>query len=100
VAGADANVYLALAALLAGAHWGIVNKIDPGPPLTGNAYDKLHAALPRRWSDALDALDRGKMLPGYFGERYIPLFSANRRGELAKFESHVSDLEYAWYLPL
>jgi glutamine synthetase len=100
VAGADANVYLALAALLAGAHWGIVNKVDPGPALAGNAYDKLHAALPRRWSEALDAMEKGKVLPGYFGERYVPLFVANRRGELAKFESHVSDLEYAWYLPL
>ncbi len=100
VAGADANVYLAMAAVLAGAHWGIVNKVDPGEPLAGNAYDKLHAPLPRRWSEALDALDKGKVLPSYFGERYVPLFSANRRGELAKFESHVSDLEYAWYLPL
>src|SRR3546814_6148331 len=38
VAGADANPYLTLAAVLASAHYGIVNKIDPGPPEVGEGY--------------------------------------------------------------
>ena len=32
-AGADANPYLALAALLAGVHHGLTHKLDPGPPV-------------------------------------------------------------------
>ncbi|MBV9046571.1 MAG: glutamine synthetase, partial [Alphaproteobacteria bacterium] len=36
VAGADANPYLALSAILAGAHYGLLKKLDPGEPAKGN----------------------------------------------------------------
>ena len=32
-AGADANPYLVMAAILAGMHYGITEKVDPGPPV-------------------------------------------------------------------
>ena len=43
VSGADANPYLLLAALLAGIHYGITEKSQPGQPAHGNASDKLSA---------------------------------------------------------
>ena len=39
IPGADANPYLAIAALLAAGLDGIENKTDPGPELKGNAYE-------------------------------------------------------------
>src|SRR5690606_23281171 len=45
VAGADANPYLVMATVLAAAHYGIVNRIDPGPPVAGNAYRKIDPVL-------------------------------------------------------
>ncbi|MFO6017853.1 hypothetical protein ACLBUZ_32565, partial [Pseudomonas aeruginosa] len=35
VAGADANPYLLLAAVLAGVHHGLTNKVEPGAPIEG-----------------------------------------------------------------
>jgi glutamine synthetase len=98
LAGADANVYLALAAVLAGAHCGIVQNIEPPAPVTGNAYDSVKPSLPRDWADALGAYDNAKILPEYFGQPYWRLYGAHRRAELEKFAQHVSDLDYAWYL--
>src|SRR3546814_5534674 len=48
VAGADANPYLAMATVLAAAHHGIVHGIDPGPPISGNAYKKVEPVLDRK----------------------------------------------------
>jgi glutamine synthetase len=38
VAGADGNPYLVIAVLLASAHHGLTNKIDPGPAVVGDGY--------------------------------------------------------------
>jgi len=50
VAGADANPYLAIAAVLAGMHKGIVEKLDPGPAIAGNGYAQAAADLPNDWA--------------------------------------------------
>jgi glutamine synthetase len=52
-AGADANPYLVMAAVLAGIHYGIVNRIDPGPPAIGNVSREPDAELPFSLEDAL-----------------------------------------------
>lgn len=98
VAGADANPYLVLAALLAGAHHGIVNRLDPGPPATGNAGAQLDPDIPFNWGGALERLRRAQVLPGYVTQEYIDLYCATKRNEMAKFNKHVSRLEYDWYL--
>ena len=38
IAGADANLYLAVAAVLGAAAQGIARKSEPGPPVDGNGY--------------------------------------------------------------
>ncbi len=98
VAGADANLYLTVAAILAGLHHGIANRIEPPEPMTGNAYDQLEPSLPTRWPDALDLFDGSTVLRQYLGDRFCNLFATCKRGELTKFEAHISDLEHAWYL--
>src|SRR5262245_27428951 len=57
VAGADANPYLAAAALLAGAHHGIVNRLDVGAPIIGNGYEQATGSLPTNWYAALDRME-------------------------------------------
>ena len=69
VAGADANPYLVLAAVLAGVHHGIVNKIDPGPPAVGNVSREPDRALPFTLDDALELLEDAKVLAGLFWRR-------------------------------
>jgi glutamine synthetase len=98
VAGADANPYLLTAAVLAGMHHGITHRVDPGPPLSGNAYRDQPATLPITWPEAAIAFERSAFIADYFGEQFQRLFVTTRRGEFQAFESHVSPLEYAWYV--
>ncbi len=58
VAGADANPYLVLAAVLAGMHHGMAAKIDPGPESKGNAYAAPAARMPTNWLDAIELWQR------------------------------------------
>ncbi|MCB9948997.1 MAG: glutamine synthetase [Rhodospirillaceae bacterium] len=98
LAGADANPYIVMAAVLAGVHHGIRHRLDPGPPITGNAYQQLTPTLMASWAMALDRLDRSDFFAEAFGRAYLDVFLALKRGEREKFMAHVTPLEYQWYL--
>jgi glutamine synthetase len=98
VAGADANPYLLTAAVLAGMHHGITQRIDPGAPLVGNAYRNTAPILPITWPEATLAFERSEFVREYFGANFQRLFATTRRGEFHTFESHVTTLEYEWYV--
>lgn len=97
VAGADANPYLVVAAMLAGIHHGIANKCDPGVMVQpGEEVDET-VTLPVRWELALDAFDAGQILPQYFG-KYHEIYASCRREESDRFHSQVTNRDYEWYL--
>ncbi len=98
VAGADANPYLMMAAILAGIHHGLTHKIEPGAPIEGNSYEQLEQSLPNNLRDALRELDDSEVLNQYISPDYIDIFVACKESELAEFEVSISDLEYNWYL--
>ena len=97
-AGADANPYLVLAAILAGVHHGIVNKIDPGPPAVGNVSRQRDAALPVSIEDALKLLENAPELAGYFGAEAVQLYRETKEAEHARFRKVITAEEYEWYL--
>jgi glutamine synthetase len=101
VAGADANPYLALAALLAGVHHGLTGKIDPGAPLVGDGYAAAAASnlrLPANWFAAVDAFEASEVLRDYLGDRVVTMFAKVKRTEQDRFFEVVSPLDYDWYL--
>ena len=101
VAGADANPYLALAALLAGVHHGLAHAIDPGPPVEGDGYAAAAAMperLPATWFAALDAFEASTIMPNYLGERFAAMFAKVKRIEQDRFFEVISPLDYDWYL--
>lgn len=101
VAGADANPYLALAALLAGVHHGMANHIDPGPPIVGDGYEqsaKSGVRLPSNWFAATDALAASAVMHDYLGARFQAMFTSVKRTEQDRFFSRVPALDYDWYL--
>lgn len=98
VAGADCNPYLVLAAVLAGLHHGIVNKIDPGVMVQPGEEIDDKVTLPVRWELALDAFDAGSILPQYFGQEYHRVFGSCRREECDRFRAEISNRDYEWYL--
>ena len=79
-AGADANPYLVLAAVLAGIHHGITQKLDPGQPVTGNGYERRARYIPGNWYDAIDAFWRASMLKEYFGKDFVEIFCHHQGG--------------------
>lgn len=97
VAGADANPYLALAAVLAGVHHGLVSKRDPGAAATGNVSRERDAALPFTLGDALARLG-GDTLNSYFGEETLALYRETKRIEAERFARVITAAEYDWYL--
>ncbi|MBM3110848.1 glutamine synthetase [Pseudomonas sp. P66] len=98
VAGADANPYLLMAAVLAGVHHGLTNKVEPGAPTEGNSYEQNEQSLPNNLRDALRELDDSEILAKYIDPKYIDIFVACKESELEEFEHSISDLEYNWYL--
>jgi len=99
IAGADANLYLATAAVLAAAQLGIEQKLDPGPPVQGNGYSQAgERVLPGSWRRAIMTADRSQFLPEALGAEFIKIFLAIKLQECARFNAEVSELDYAWYL--
>lgn len=101
VAGADANPYLALAALLAGVHHGLAGRLDPGPPVVGDGYAAARASgerLPSNWFAAVDALDRSPFMRDYLGGRFVDMFVSVKRTEQDRYFALVPPLDYDWYL--
>ncbi len=97
-AGADANPYLATAAVLAGIHHGLSQAIDPGQPTTGNAYEQHPPTLPSNWLDAIRTLERAEVLPGYFDPEYLGIYAACKRHEFGLFNARITPTEFDWYL--
>jgi glutamine synthetase len=101
VAGADANPYLALAALLAGVHHGLTQRLDPGPPVVGDGYAVAAASgqrLPANWFAATDAFAASQTLRDYLGDRFVSMFTTVKRTEQDRFFAAVSPLDYDWCL--
>jgi glutamine synthetase len=98
VAGADANPYLVVAAVLAGMHHGMSQGLQPPPALEGDAAAAETGTLPPSWLHAIEALEQGTVLPGYLGADFVRVFAACRRHERQSFEAGVTPLEIDWYL--
>lgn len=98
VSGADANPYLVTAAILAGVHHGLKNKIEPPKMIEQGQEITPKLKIPNRWDKALDKFARSKVLPAYLGEEYFRYFLLNRRYECELFHNEVSALDFDWYL--
>ena len=101
VCGADANPYLAVAAVLAAMHHGITNRIDPGPAVVGNGYEDEASAgvkLPNNWFAANDAFEASALMNDYLGARFVKYYTIVKRTEMARFYGEVTSLDYDWYL--
>jgi glutamine synthetase len=98
VAGADANPYLALAVVLAGCHYGLVHKPDPGKAATGNVSREPDAALAFTIDDGLAKLDAADALKTYLGEDTLKLYGETKRIEVARLRRIITAQEYEWYV--
>ena len=100
VAGADANPYLVLAAVLAGIWHGIEKTLSAPDPIEGNAWDQeINApALPTTMDEAIAVFDKAEVLSDYLTAEFKTLFLATKQQEWSEFAKRVTEFELETYL--
>jgi glutamine synthetase len=96
--GADANPYLAFAAMMAAGMAGIDEQLDCGKEYHGNAYvDPKLKSLPKSLREAADLLDASKLARRSLGAAVVEFYVHTARLEAQAFNDAVTDWERARY---
>jgi len=96
--GADANPYLALAAVAASAADGMRNKAEPPPPIEGDAYALAdHPELPGSLESAIRAFEADQAFRSALGEGFSAYYRTSRSWELKAWRETVTDWERERY---
>ena len=97
--GADANPYLAIAAIAASAADGIKRELTPPDPIVGDAYARADVKeLPGTLESALAAFESDDVLREALDERFSDYFVTSRRWEVKAFRETVTDWERDRYM--
>ncbi len=97
-AGADANPYLVLAAVLGTALEGIKQRTNPPEPMVGDAYTQAAQHLPFDWVTAIEAFENGSYMERIFSPVLRSMLVSCKQQELRVFTGRVTDFEYHSYL--
>ena len=92
IASADVNPYLAIATSLACGYIGMKQKLEPGAPLEGSAYDEP-MQLSRHWYDSLRRLDDCRELRDVLGDTFVDVYVAVKEVEFDNFLNVISPWE-------
>jgi glutamine synthetase len=96
--GADANPYLAFAAMLAAGFGGIEEQLDCGPIYEGNAYvDAKLPSLPRSMRQAAELLHGSQFARRTLGDSVVDFYVHTARLEADAYDSAVTDWERMRY---
>ena len=95
-----ANPYLGIAALMFAGLDGIRRSLDPGAPLSGDAYraEEPGVELPQTLHDALDALEADEHMVEAMGPELVSTFVTMKRFEIERYRSYVSEWDLDEYL--
>lgn len=96
LAGADANPYLVLAAILAGIEHGLDNRLQPIAPLNEDRASGID--FPKDMLSAVNAMRDHPVLGQRLGQELVMVYCENKRQEYLDFMHEVSEREYRWYL--
>ncbi len=98
IPGADANPYLAYAALIAAGLDGLERELDPGPAFVGDVYDAAELPqVPGTLGEAIDAFEASPLPRRAFGDDVVEHLLHFARSEQAGFQSQVTDVERVRY---
>ena len=94
IGGADLNPYLAFAALIAAGMAGIEEKLELEPPFVGDAYHgKGIREVAKTLREAIDLLDRSKMLRSALGDDVVDHYLHAARWEQFEYDRRITDWE-------
>ena len=98
IAGADANPYLVMAAIMQGMIEGITSKAVPPPPIEGSAYEDEGLFLPDDMDDALQLMEKSRFIDRALGPLLAKVYKDLKRAEIMAFWSEITPLERTTYL--
>ena len=98
IAGADANPYLVMAAVIQGMVEGIEARAVPPPPVQGNAYEDEGLFLPDDMDDALQLMAKGRFVERALGPLLSKVYKDLKRAEILAFWGEITPLERTTYL--
>jgi len=93
IPGADANPYLAFAALLAAGLYGIEHQLELGPALEGNAYVSDADRFPHALREAIARLESSSVARELLGDEVIDHYLNYARTEQELFDKTVTGYE-------
>jgi glutamine synthetase len=91
--GADANPYLALAAMLAGGLYGIENRLELPPIMEGNAYDSDAEHVPHTMAEARELFTNSAIAREVFGDEVVEHYTRYADVEIEQYDAAVTDWE-------
>lgn len=94
---ADANPYVAMAALLAAGLWGIEHGIEPTPPSLEDASATNAPPLPRSLEEAVHRLAESRAARELLGDGFVDHYLRTRDWEVRQYRRAVTDWELARY---
>ncbi len=99
IAGADANPYVVLCAILQAMMDGLEKLETPPPQVTGNAYDDDGAELlPDDMDEALLLMQKGQFADRALGPELSKIYKHLKRAEILAFWAEITPLEQSTYL--
>jgi glutamine synthetase len=93
IPGADANPYLAFAAIIAAGLHGIEQELELPPALEGNAYESDAERFPHSLREAIGALESGSVARSAFGDEVVDHYLNYARTEQELFDRAVTCYE-------
>jgi glutamine synthetase len=93
IPGADANPYLAFAALLGAGLYGIEERLELGAAFEGNAYESDVERFPHTLREAIERLERGQVARRLFGDEVVDHYLNYARTEQRLFDQAVTCYE-------
>ena len=96
LAGADANPYLVLAAILSAMEHGLEQRAEPIAPLNENRQSGIDFPM-----DMLAAVAQMRHHPAVntgLGEEFVMVYCENKRQDHLAFMEHINAREYRWFL--
>ena len=99
---ASANPYLTFALALSSGLQGIKEKIDPGLPFKGDAYELTDPTfdIPHSLQEAMKYLKDSETVRSIFGNEFIKSYFALKEVEVREYNVRVSDWEIESYLDI
>ncbi|MBV7526504.1 MULTISPECIES: glutamine synthetase family protein [Pseudomonas] len=96
LAGADANPYLALAAILVGLEQGLEGEREPIAPLNEDRGSGID--FPLEMLEAVQSMQNHAVLREGLGAEFVDVYCENKRQDHLAFLHDISAREYRWFL--